>query len=248
MKFFRQIILLLAAICACAHGKLRVIVLAEEGGQHGAYVNAARKWLNQLGSTTNFTVDYIDNTEKINDYFLSQYQLFIQLNYPPYDWTKAAEDAFVKYIDQGLGGWIGFHHATLLGEFDGFKMWNWFHDFMGGIRFTNYIAKFASATVKVEDQTHPTMKGVPNTIFFKQDEWYTYDHSPRKNVHVIASVEESTYKPNTDVKMGDHPVVWSNLQKKAKNVYIFMGHSPILFDNESYKTMFKNAIFWASEK
>jgi type 1 glutamine amidotransferase len=46
--------------------------------------------------------------------------------------------------------------------------------------------------------------------------------------------------------MGDHPVVWSNPQVKARNVYIFMGHSPDLFDNEAYKKLFRNAIFWAS--
>ena len=39
---------------------------------------------------------------------------------PPYTWPKEAEDAFVKYIEEGRGGWIGFHHATLLGEFDGY--------------------------------------------------------------------------------------------------------------------------------
>jgi hypothetical protein len=32
----------------------------------------------------------------------------------------------------------------------------------------------------------------------------------------------------------------------TKNVYIFMGHSPDLFDNAAYLTLFKNAIFWAS--
>ncbi|WP_449436344.1 hypothetical protein [Pedobacter steynii] len=48
----------------------------------------------------------------------------------------------------------------MLGEFDGYPMWNWFSNFMGGIRFTNYIADFASANVRVEDKSHPVMKGV----------------------------------------------------------------------------------------
>ena len=73
-----------------------------------------------------FAVDYIQNTDRIDDDFLSHYQLFIQLNYPPYNWTPTAQAAFIKYIEEGRGGWIGFHHATLLGEFDGFQMWPWF--------------------------------------------------------------------------------------------------------------------------
>jgi type 1 glutamine amidotransferase len=83
-------------------------------------------------------------------------------------------------------------------------------------------------------------------LIVKQEEWYTYNISPRPNVKVLASVDESTYSPNSDIKMGDHPVVWTNPKVKARNVYIFMGHSPVLFQDEAYKTLFRNAIFWAA--
>jgi len=92
------------------------------------------------------------------------------------------------------------------------------------------------------------MKGVPASFLVKKEEWYTYDKSPRPNVEVIASVDESTYSPDSKIKMGDHPVIWSNRKVKAKNIYIFMGHSPVLFESEAYRTIFKNAIFWASKK
>jgi len=82
----------------------------------------------------------------------------------------------------------------------------------------------------------------------KKEEFYTYDKSPRPGVHVLASVDESTYQPDSDIKMGDHPVIWTNDNVKARNVYIFMGHSPMLFDDVYYTTIFKNAIFWASGK
>jgi len=127
-------------------------------------------------------------------------------------------------------------------------MWQWFSDFMGDIRWKNYIATFASGKVNVEDRKHPVMKGVPASFTIKKEEWYTYDKSPRPNVHVIASVDESSYSPATDIKMGDHPVVWTNPNVKARNVYIFMGHSPILFDNQAYTRLFSNALFWAAGK
>lgn len=92
------------------------------------------------------------------------------------------------------------------------------------------------------------MKGVNTSFIINKDEWYTYDKSPRPNVHVIASVDENTYNPTSKVKMGDHPVVWTNDKMKARNVYIFMGHSPELFNNKDYTTMFTNAIFWAAGK
>jgi type 1 glutamine amidotransferase len=226
----------------------KVLAIAENGGHHIQYTKAAKVWLNKVAAENNFSIDYTENTDKINDAFLSQYQLFIQLDFPPYAWTPTAGAAFEKYIKEGKGGWIGFHHATLLGEFDGFPMWSWFSDFMGGIKYKNYIATFASAKVNVENKNHPVMEGVPASFIVKTEEWYTYDRSPRPNVQVLASVDESTYKPDSKIKMGDHPVVWSNTGVAAKNVYIFMGHSPDLFENPAYTMLFKNAIFWAAKK
>jgi type 1 glutamine amidotransferase len=136
----------------------------------------------------------------------------------------------------------------LLGDFNGYPMWPWFSKFMGGIRFTKYIADFASAEVSVEDKDHPCMKNIPSKFLVAKDEWYTYDVSPRANVRVLASVNESTYVPPSDIKMGDHPVVWTNEHYGAKNIYIFMGHDPGLFGNVAYTTLLSNAIAWASRK
>ncbi len=228
--------------------RFKAIAIYENGGHHIAYSKAAKLWLDKLAADSGFSIAYIQNTDKITDDFLDQYQLFIQLDYPPYGWKPAACQAFQKYIEQGKGGWIGFHHASLLGEFDGYPMWQWFSGFMGGIRWKDYIATFAQAKVYVEDRQHPVMKGLPPSFIVNKDEWYIYDKSPRPNVHVIASVDEHSYIPVSSISMGDHPVIWSNQDVKARNVYIFMGHSAELFDNEAYKKLFTNAIFWAAQK
>jgi uncharacterized protein len=228
--------------------KFKVIALAEAGGIHRPFVDAAKVWLDKEATENNFSVEYIQDTAKINDEFLSQYRLFIQLNYPPYGWTPTAVAAFTKYIEEGRGGWIGFHHATLLGEFDGYGIWPWFSQYMGGIRFTDYIPKFATATVVVEDPSHAVMKNVGKTFVVDQEEWYTYDKSPRPNVRVLARVDEATYSPDTRTKMGDHPVVWTNEHYKARNVYIFMGHHPELFQNPAFTTIFSNSILWAANQ
>jgi len=230
-----------------AHPKFKVIAIAEKGGIHQPFVDAATVWLAKEAAIDGFSIDYIQDTAPINEAFLSQYQLFIQLNYPPYAWTPTAQAAFRKFIEEGRIGWIGFHHATLLGEFDGYPMWPWFSDFMGGIRWKSYIATFASAKVTVEDRTHPAMKNLGPSFEINDEEWYTYDKSPRPNVHVLASVDEKTYTPLSAIKMGDHPVVWTNEHYKARNIYIFMGHHPELFQNEAYTTLVHNSILWAAQ-
>ena len=228
--------------------KAKVLVLTERGGQHGGFTDAGLRWLAAEGAKGNFSITEINNARNITEAYLSQFSLVIQLDFPPYTWPKEAEDAFVKYIEEGRGGWIGFHHATLLGEFDGYPMWQWFSDFMGGVRFKNYIAPLANGTLIVEDKQHPVMKDVPASFVVPDDEWYTYDKSPRPNVHVLANVDESSYTPASDIKMGDHPVIWVNESKKARNVYFQIGHSSKLYETEGFTTMFRNAINWTLER
>ncbi len=193
-----------------------------------------------------FAIDYIRTTDPINEEYLAAHKVFIQLNYPPYRWTPVAEAAFRKAMEQGTIGWIGFHHASLLGKFDGFEMSPFFHDFMGKIVFKSYIREFATGTVHVEDASHPVLKGLPRTFPIENDEWYTYDRSPRPDVHVIANVDENSYQPARDVKMGDHPVIWSNPRVKARNVYFQFGHKGELLQNRYFTEMFLNAIRWTS--
>jgi type 1 glutamine amidotransferase len=253
-----KVVALLALLCVSAGAwaeaqpdavpRFRVVAIAEKGGIHLPFVQAAKVWLNDLAAKDGFAIDYIEDTVPIDDAFLAKYQLFIQLNYPPYAWTPTAQAAFIKYIEQGKGGWIGFHHATLLGEFDGYQIWPWFSQFMGGIRFTAYIPTFADGTLTVEDLAHPAMKNVSKQFVIEKEEWYTWDKSPRPNVHVLASVDEKSYNPDSKTKMGDHPVIWTNEHYKARNIYIFMGHHPELFQNPAFVTIFRNAIFWAANE
>jgi endoglucanase len=228
--------------------RFKVLALAESGGHHVAFTAAAKPWLKKCSEEDGFDVDYISDTSSVTETSLAKYQLVLQLDFVPYGWKPEAMAAFKAYIEEGRGGWVGLHHATLLGSFDGYPMWPWFSEFMGQIKYKNYIPTFASGTVHVEDTGHPCMKGVPESFFIQNEEWYTYDQSPRPNVHVLASVDESTYSPASDIKMGDHPVIWTNPRMAARNVYIFMGHGPWLFENRDFTTVLHNAILWAAAK
>ena len=242
----------LLIVCTTAHTKaqtnkpyFKAVAIAETGGGHALFDVAAKAWLNKLAADSNFTIDYITDTKPINKEFLKQYRLFIQLDYPPYPWGKDAQEAFEDYIENARGGWVGFHHPTLLGVFDGYPMWEWYSKFMGDIQFKRHIPGGTEAKLIIEDTKHPAVTGLP-PAFITKDEWYIYDKSPRPNVHVLASIDESTYNPEKDVKMGDHPIIWTNEHYKARNIYIAMGHFPELFNDVNYIRLVKNALFWAA--
>ena len=167
----------------------RVLVLAERGGLHEGFTATGLQWLDEQKERLNLELTVLETAEEIPQGEIGKYRLVLQLNHPPYAWSEAAQRDMEEYIDSGRGGFIGFHHATLLGEFDGYPMWEWFSDFMGKIRYKNYIADKTDGTVQVEDREHPVMKDVPGTFVIPDDEWYTYETNPRPNVHVLAHVD-----------------------------------------------------------
>ena len=225
-----------------------VLVVAEGGGHHKAFTDVAVPWLDSAAREKGIAVSEIRNMNNVTARFLDSFDAFVQLDFPPYTWPEEAEDAFISYIEDGKGGYVGFHHATLIGEFDGWPMWKWFSDFMGGIRFKSYVADLAAGDVHVEDAEHPVMSGVSKSFTIPDDEWYTYDVNPRNAdyIHVLAAVDENSYSPMTEVKMGDHPVIWTNTSVKARNVYFQFGHSPKLLDNADFRTLLLNSVNWAA--
>lgn len=250
----KKLLLLLCVLCftTCLWSQnnhrrhTNVLVLTEGQGQHKPMSDAAIKWLVDQSQELNFTLQVMRSPNYLDrEGALDEFDLIIQLDYPPFAWNEGAARNFVQYIQKGRGSWIGFHHASLLGEFDGYPLWQWFSEFLGGIVYKNYIAPLADGTMHVEAAQHPVMRGVPDTFVIQDDEWYIYDHSPRNAVHVLASVDESTYRPDSKIKMGDHPVVWTNPNVKATNVYFQIGHSPKLYQNPAFCQMFHNALVWA---
>ena len=175
----------------------KVLVLAERGGLHEGFTATGLQWIESQRERFNVELTVLNSAKELPKGELLKYQLVLQLNYPPYAWSKAGQKDMERYIEEGIGGYIGFHHASLLGEFDGYEMWGWFSDFLGKIRYKNYIAEKCDATVRVEDREHPVMKGVPASFIVSEDEWYTYDVSPRPNVHVLANADEESYSIST---------------------------------------------------
>lgn len=239
----------LLAASACTSGEDKVLVLTERGGQHGPFTDAALEWLAQHGQENGYTITEINSTDPITEEYLEGFDAIIQLDYPPFGWTEEAMEAFRKYMEDGKGGWVGFHHASLIGNFrEGWPIWEWFRQFMGGITYQNYIAELTDGTMHVEAPEHPVMEGVSPEVLIEDDEFYIFDKSPRGKVTVLATVDEDSYTAQTPIKMGDHPIVWTNEDVKGRNVYILMGHSPKLLQSEDFTKMFSNAILWSLER
>ncbi len=89
---------------------------------------------------------------------------------------------------------------------------------MPGIKTTSWVP----AKMKIEDQASPMVTGWGPEVT-RADEWYGFLQNPRPKVHVIASVDETTYNP-AGGKMGDHPIVWCHDYDGGRAVYTGLGH------------------------
>jgi hypothetical protein len=97
------------------------------------------KWFDQLAAEP-LAVDYIASAIRSTGISFP-YQLFIQLELPAVQLERHGDGRLLRYITtQRRVDWFS---SCAVGEFDGFPMWPWFHDFMGGIRWKDYIPKFA---------------------------------------------------------------------------------------------------------
>jgi len=90
--------------------------------------------------------------------------------------------------------------------------------------------------VHIADKSSPITNGLHD--FTIEDE--TYNHywvDPR--VHVLLTTDNPT---------SEHKIAWSHKYDRSRVVYIELGHGPSAYENEDYRTLVRQAIFWVSKK
>ena len=83
------------------------------------------------------------------------------------------------------------------------------------------------------------------------EEWYSFEKTPReKGVHVLATLDESTYSPvgmgGADLRMGDHPIAWTQCIGDARSFYSAIGHRPESYTEPNSALLLERGIEWAA--
>jgi type 1 glutamine amidotransferase len=137
--------------------------------------------------------------------------------------TQPEKDAFQRYIQHG-GGFVGIHAAA-----DSGYNWPWYGNLVGTY-FKQHPAQ-QNALIKVEDQKHPSTQGLP-AQFTRFDEWYDFRTNPRAGVHVLTTVDDSSYTGST---MGaDHPNTWCHSFDGGRSWYTALGHTIASFSEANF--------------
>jgi len=229
-------LLIPTAAVATAAPAYRVLVFSKTTGFRHDSIPAGIAAVQKLGQQNNFTVDTTEDDTKFTDANLAQYAavVFVSTTGDPVS-TQAEKDAFQRYIEHG-GGFVGIHAAA-----DSGYNWPWYGKLVGAY-FKQHPTP-QNARVKVEDANHPSTLGLP-AQYTRFDEWYDYQANPRPNVHVLTTLDESSYSGGT---MGaDHPITWCQNYDGGRSWYTGMGHTNESFTEANFLHLLLGGIQTAS--
>jgi cytochrome c len=167
-----------------------------------------------LGNEHGFTVEATEDAGRFTDATLGQFNVVVFLNTTGDILDTGQKAALERYVRSG-GGFVGIHSAS-----DTEYRWPWYGRLVGA--WVADHSQIQRATIRVEDADHPSTKGLPPR-WERTDEWYNFPSSPRGVVHILASLNESTYSGGT---MGtDHPIAWCQNIDGGRSWYTAMGHT-----------------------
>lgn len=218
--------------------------------RHQEAIEAANVALTELAARRGWSIVLTENGAVFNTEQLRRFQAVIWSNTSGDVLTAEQRTAFQNYIENG-GGYVGIHAA---GD-NSHRAWAWYVENLIGAEFIGHPMKpqFQQATVRIEDPTHPAMRELGET-WTRTDEWYSFKSSVRgSDFHVLANLDETTYRPvmtmlfrTTDLRMGDHPIIWMRCVGRGRAFYSALGHEAGAYREPQHVRMLEGAIGWAA--
>lgn len=230
---------------------LRVLMFEKVNGfYHQDAIPAARDALAAMAARKGWALSVTDKGGAINPSTLRQFDLVIWNNNSGDVLTLTQRNALKRFLERG-GGFVGIHGAGG----DTFIPWGWYADRLLGARFKGHpmAPQFQDARVVVDAPRHPIAKVLPRD-WTMSDEWYSFHNNPRLTAGstVILSLDETTYKPtgmmNQDLRMGDHPLAWTNCIGKGRAFYSAIGHRAESYRQPEHLALLESAIEWAADQ
>ncbi len=196
----------------------KILVFSKTAGYRHASIPDGIAAIKHLASEHSIQVDASEDASVFTQENLAHYNVVIFLMTSGHILDTQQQQAFEHYIHSG-GGYLGVHSAS-----DTEYAWSWYGRLVGAY-FKDH-PPITQATIIVEDPTNIATKMLP-ARWVRYDEWYNFRTNPRKNVHVLLTVDERSYKGGS---MGsDHPITWYHNFEGGRSWYTALGHT-----SESY--------------
>jgi len=191
-----------------------------------------------LGEKLGWSVEATEDASSFADDHLARFDVVVFLMTTGDVLDESEQAAFERFVQSGKG-YVGIHAASDT-EYD----WPWYGELVGA--YFKSHPEIQEATYKVEDRSHPATRHLPER-WTRVDEHYNFDHNPRPDVHVLISLDESSYEVGEDA-MGDHPAAWIHEVDGGRAFYTALGHTKESYADEVFLRHLEGAITWAAGK
>ncbi len=225
--------------------RFRVLVFSKTAGFRHSSIDDGHAAIEKLGDDNGFQVDHTEDATAFRDAILGHYDAVVWLSTTGDVLNDTQQAAFERFIKAGHG-YAGIHAAA-----DTEYEWKWYGRLVGAYFLSHPVGTYPNGgrdgTVIVEDTTDHSTQGLPAPRWDRIDEWYNYkpvnfeqtgnvDYSPRANVHVLASLDESTYEEadGSDGVDDDHPISWCKRYDGGRSWYTGMGHTDDSFTEANF--------------
>jgi type 1 glutamine amidotransferase len=225
-----QILMLALLVLACAgsntsagisptppNSPVRLLVFSRTAAFRHDSIPAAIAALRTLGQEHGLVLDFTEDSTVFTPGNLAHYAavIFLLTTGTVLDSTQAS--ALQGYIHAG-GGYVGIHSAS-----DTEYAWPWYGGLVGAYFDRKHgHSKIVSATIHVVDPSTPSTSMLPS-VWVRTDEWYNFATNPAGSVHVLLTVDESTYQGG--VMGAYHPIAWYHTYDGGRAWYTSMGHT-----------------------
>ena len=236
---------LLQIVCLCLLSALprvacaapyKVLIFSYTAGYRHASITNGIQTIQAMSVTNNFTADATEDPILFTDANLAQYKALIFLSTTGDVLTNAQQQAALQHYIEAGGGFVGIHAAA-----DTLHNWSWYGGLVGAY-FVSHPA-IQQATIKVADCIDPSTSRLPKR-WGRTDEWYNFNVNPRSSVHVLATLDETTYSGGS---LGfDHPIAWCHFYAGGRSWYTAGGHTPESFAEPLFQAHLLGGIQFAA--
>lgn len=209
------------------------MVTATTGFRHDS-IGAAREAMTAMARASGeFGVTATDDLSTLTSGNLANYDvLFFALTTGELPLTANQKAAILAFVQDGKG-FMGAHSAT-----DTLYAWPEYETLVGA-RFKEHPWT-QTATVIVEDSSHPTTAGIGGS-FALMEEFYTFQDNPRPRVQVLLRLDAASV--NTT---GDYPLAWTRAVGAGRAYYNALGHFSDTWRDQRFQRQLTAAVRWTA--
>ncbi|RBP51670.1 ThuA domain-containing protein [Arenicella xantha] len=225
--------------------QFKALLFTKTAGWHHESLLEGVTAVRELADKHHFEVEWHEDSTRINDENLAQFQVIIFLSTTGNILNDEQRASMEKFIQSGKG-FVGIHSAS-----DTEYNWDWYGKLIG--RRFKIHPLVQSAEVSIVDREFYGLELFSDT-FLWTDEWYDFEPETVPNLNYLLTVDERSYDTHSDWgdnKTGNgmgqfHPLAWYHQFDGGRSFYTALGHLPAAYLDKRFQEHLYGGIYWAA--